>query len=131
MQQITVSALFMGFLGLTEEQVDLYQPFGVALKKVTRQKLEANMEAIVYILSSCQSFMLIIDHSFDHKVVTQKTYWPDLDQYYEMLKIKEIPNKKRWDSTGFYIKSVQLGDILIEKYKLPNDEECIAASINI
>ena len=44
---------------------------------------------------------------------------------------KEIPNKKRWDSTGFYIKSVQLGDILIEKYKLPNDEECIAASINI
>lgn len=37
-------------------------------------------------LSSCQSFMLIIDHSFDHKVVTQKTYWPDLDQYYEMLR---------------------------------------------
>lgn len=47
MQQITVSSLFMGFLGLTEEQVDLYQPFGAAQKKVTRQKLEANMEAII------------------------------------------------------------------------------------
>lgn len=33
MKQITISTLFMGFLGLTEKEVDLYQPFGSALKK--------------------------------------------------------------------------------------------------
>lgn len=131
MQQITVSSLFMGFLGLTEEQVDLYQPFGNALKKVGRQKLDANMEAVSYVLSTCQYFLLIIDHDYGHRVVTQKTYWKDLNQYYEMLRIKAIPNKSRWDSTGFYIASSSLGDILVEKYKLPNDNEYIATSINV
>ena len=131
MQQITISSLFMGFLGLTEEQVDLYQPYGNAFQKITKQRLEANMEAIIYVLSACQSFMLIIDHVYGHKVVTQKTYWTDLDKYYEMLRKKAIPNKSRWDSTGFYIASPQLGDILVEKYKRPNDDECIAASINV
>lgn len=72
MQQITISSLFMGFLGLTEEQVDLYQPYGNAFQKITKQRLEANMEAIIYVLSACQSFMLIIDHDYGHKVVTQK-----------------------------------------------------------
>ena len=86
MQQITISSLFMGFLGLTEEQVDLYQPYGNAFQKITKQRLEANMEAIIYVLSACQSFMLIIDHDYGHKVVTQKTYWTDLDKYYEMLR---------------------------------------------
>ena len=121
----------MGFLGLTEEQVDLYQSYGNAFQKITKQRLEANMEAIIYVLSACQSFMLIIDHDYGHKVVTQKTYWTDLDKYYEMLRKKAIPNKSRWDSTGFYIASPQLGDILVEKYKRPNDDECIAASINV
>ena len=97
MQQITISSLFMGFLGLTEEQVDLYQPYGNAFQKITKQRLEANMEAIIYVLSACQSFMLIIDHDYGHKVVTQKTYWTDLDKYYEMLRKKAIPNKSRCD----------------------------------
>lgn len=66
MQQITISSLFMGFLGLTEEQVDLYQPYGNAFQKITKQRLEANMEAIIYVLSACQSFMLIIDHDYGH-----------------------------------------------------------------
>lgn len=82
----------MGFLGLTEEQVDLYQPYGNAFQKITKQRLEANMEAIIYVLSACQSFMLIIDHDYGHKVVTQKTYWTDLDKYYEMLINPEKPD---------------------------------------
>ncbi len=138
MEQITLSTLFMGFLGLTEKEVDLYQPFGSALKKIGKQKLDENMESIAYALSPTQLFLLIIDNDNESRVTTQKTYWNDLDKYYEILKKSAVPNMKRSDSNGFYLHSSQLGAricvngyIFIEKNKHPNDPECIAASVNI
>ena len=132
MIKIDILTLFMGFLGLTEEQIDKYKPYyGYQLRKIGKQQLGNNMESILYAISKNQSFLLIADHDYNHKIITQKTYWTDLDKYYESLRKRAIPNKSRYDSTGFYIASTTLGDILVEKYKILNDEECIATSINL
>lgn len=44
------------------------------------------MESIAYALSPTQLFLLIIDNDNESRVTTQKTYWDDLDKYYEILK---------------------------------------------
>lgn len=67
------------------------------------------MESIAYALSPTQLFLLIIDNDNESRVTTQKTYWDDLDKYYEILKKSAVPNMKRSDSNGFYLHSSQLG----------------------
>ena len=126
-----MTKLVMMFLGCTEAQVDQYQPFGNALKKVGKKPLDANMEMILYVLSQCQQFLLIIDKDYGGKVVTQKTFWPDLDKIYNTIKQRAIPGMTRWDSDGFYMNSPQLGNILVEICHNLGDPDCICASINV
>ncbi|PZX20118.1 hypothetical protein LX69_00571 [Breznakibacter xylanolyticus] len=127
--QISTSVLFTGFLGLTESQIDGNNPFGSALKKVGKQDLEANMQIILYALSQEQYFEAIVDKDQNGIVVSQKTYWTDIEQFYEMMKKKSIPWLKCGYSDGFYIESPQFEKILFELVSYPGRPTCILTSI--
>ena len=127
--QISTSVLFTSFLGLTEKQIDSTQPFGSALKKMGKQDLDANMQIILYMLSQQQYFEVIIDKDQDNTVVSQKTYWSDIDQYYAFMKKKAIVGLKCGYSDGFYVESPQFEKILFEIISLPGNPNCIMTSI--
>ena len=78
----------MGFLSLTESQVDRVQPFpGAILRKVGKSQLDRSMTGVTYVLSMRQSFFIIFDSDFNNQAVVQKTYWGDeTDAIYDMVK---------------------------------------------
>jgi hypothetical protein len=127
--QISTSVLFTGFLGLTEKQIDLNPPFGKLLQKIGKQDLDANMQIILYVLSKQQYFELMIDKDQNSIVVSQKTYWSDIDHYYSIMKNKAIPGLKCGYSNGFYVRAPQFGKILFEMVELPGKPRCIMTSI--
>lgn len=127
--QISTSVLFTAFLGLTERQIDSKNPFGSLLQKMGKQDLDSNMQIILYMLSQQQYFEVIIDKDQDNIVVSQKTYWPDLNQYYNQLKGKAIPGLNCGYSDGFYVNAPQFGKILCEIVSLPGKPRCIMTSI--
>lgn len=129
-QQISTSVLFTAFLGLTERQIDLNNPFGNLLQKMGKQDLDSNMQIILYMLSQQQYFEVIIDKDQDNIVVSQKTYWSDINQFYNHLKEKAIPGLSCGYSDGFYVKSPQFGKILCEIVSLPGKPRCIMTSID-
>lgn len=129
-QQISTSVLFSAFLGLTEKQIDANPPFGELLLKQGKQNLDNNMQIILYMLSQQQYFEVIIDKDQDNIVVSQKTYWPDINQYYSQLNDKAIPCLKSGYSDGFFVNSPQFGKILCEIVSLPGKPRCIMTSID-
>ena len=88
MASIGATQLVMGFLSLTESQVDRVQPFpGAVLRKVGKSQLDRSMTGITYVLSMQQAFFIIFDSDFGNQAVVQKTYWGDeTDVIYNMLK---------------------------------------------
>lgn len=128
--QISTSVLFSAFLGLTEKQIDANNPFGKLLLKQGKQDLANNMQIILYMLSQQQYFEVIIDKDQDNIVVSQKTYWPDIDHYYAFMKNKSIPGLKCGYSDGFYVNAPQFGKILFEIVSLPGKPRCIMTSID-
>lgn len=59
MATIGATQLVMGFLSLTESQVDRVQPFpGAILRKVGKSQLDRSMTGVTYVLSMRQSFLL-------------------------------------------------------------------------
>lgn len=127
--QISSSVLFTAFLGLTEKQIDSSNPFGNNLQKIDKRDLDANMQIILYMLSQEQYFELIIDKDQDNIVVGQKTYWPNLNYWYNHLKEKAIVGLKCGYSDGFYVNAPQFGQILCEICALPESPRCILTSI--
>lgn len=127
--QITTSVLFTGFLGLTESQIDEIQPFGSLLKKIAKQDLDANVQIIRYMLSQEQYFEVFVDKDQNDIVVSQKTYWSDIEQYYESMKKKSIPWLKCGYSDGYYIESHQFEKILYELVSYPGRPTCIMTSM--
>lgn len=129
MAQIKVSQLVMGFIGLTESQVDMTNPFpDASLRKIGRSQLDRSMTGVTYVLSMQQSFFLIFDSDFDSKAVVQKTYWGDeTDTIYNMTKRMAVPDKRYPGSDGFFIYSPQLGYLLVEKQVLEG-QKCISVS---
>lgn len=129
MVSIGATQLVMGFLSLTESQVDRVQPFpGAVLRKVGKSQLDRSMTGITYVLSMQQAFFIIFDSDFGNQAVVQKTYWGDeTDVIYNMLKENAIPGKHYAGSTGFYIYSEQLGYLLVEKQTLEG-KKCISVS---
>jgi len=127
--QITTSVLFTSFLGLTEKQIDVNNPFGSDLNKTVKQNLPENMQIIQYMLSQIQYFEVIIDKDQDDIVVSQKTYWPDIENYYMLMKKRAIPGLKCGYSEGFYVQAPQFDKILFEMVVLPGKTRCIMTSI--
>lgn len=129
MIQIGATQLVMGFMTLTEPQVDMAHPFpGVTLQKVGRSQLDRSMIGVTYALSMNEAFFLIFDSDFGGTVVVQKTYWGDeTDAIYNMVKEGAIPNKTYPGSDGFFIYSPQAGYLLVEK-QLLEGEKCITVS---
>lgn len=130
MQEITTSVLFTGFLGLTEKQIDTSHPFGDSLKKIGKQDLDSNIQMILYVLSKQQYFEVFIDKDQSGIVVNQKTYWSDIEHYYEKMKEKSIPWLKCGYSDGYYIESPQFEKILFELVSYPNKPRCLMTSIS-
>lgn len=126
--QISTSVLFTAFLGLTEKQIDANPPFGSALKKTGKADLDANMQIIQYMLSQVQYFEVIIDKDQENIVVSQKTYWTDLDHFYQLMRAKALPFKCGY-SDGFYVSAPQFGQILFEIVSLEGNPRCIMTSI--
>ena len=129
MIQIGATQLVMGFLTLTEPQVDMTRPFpGAILQKVGRSRLDRSLTGVTYALSMHQSFFLVFDSDFGGTAVVQKTYWGDeTDTIYNMVKEGAIPNKTYPGSDGFFIYSPQMGYLLVEKQILEG-EKCITVS---
>ena len=109
MATIGATQLVMGFLSLTESQVDRVQPFpGAILRKVGKSQLDRSMTGVTYVLSMRQSFFIIFDSDFNNQAVVQKTYWGDeTDAIYDMVKKGAVSGKSYPGSTGFYIYSQQ------------------------
>ena len=109
MATIGATQLVMGFLSLTESQVDRVQPFPDAiLRKVGKSQLDRSMTGVTYVLSMRQSFFIIFDSDFNNQAVVQKTYWGDeTDAIYDMVKKGAVSGKSYPGSTGFYIYSQQ------------------------
>lgn len=128
--QISTSLLFTTFLGLTERQIDSNNhPFGSLLYKIGKQDLDSNMQIILYKLSQQQYFEVIIDKDKDNIVVSQKTYWPDINKLYKQLEENAIPDLSCDYSDGFYLNSPKFGKILCEIVSLPGKPSCIMTSI--
>ena len=129
MLQIGATQLVMGFLSLTESQVDRIQPFdGARLIKVGSSPLDATMTGATYMLSQEQAFYIIFDSDFRGEAVVQKTFWgTETDTIYNMLKRNAIPYKSYPGSNGFFIQSRQLGDLLVEKQQMA-EGTCITVS---
>ena len=128
-QQISTSVLFSAFLGLTERQIDANPPFGTALMKMGKQNLDCNMQQISYALSQTQYFEVIIDNDQEGIVTSQKTYWTDIEYYYQFMKTKSIPHLKCGYSDGYYVLAPQFGQILFELIFLFGKPRCIMTSI--
>ena len=129
MATIGATQLVMGFLSLTESQVDRVQPFpGAILRKVGKSQLDRSMTGVTYVLSMSQAFFIIFDSDFNNQAVVQKTYWGDeTDAIYDMVKKGAVSGKSYPGSTGFYIYSQQLGYLLVEKQILEG-QKCISVS---
>jgi hypothetical protein len=125
---INKDQLFTAFLGLTEKRIDANPPFGSALKKTGKKDLDANMQIISYSLSQIQYFEVIIDKDQENIVVGQKTYWTDLDHYYQVMKAKALPLRCGY-SDGFYVSAPQFGKVLFEIVALQGNPRCIMTSI--
>lgn len=119
----------MGFLTLTESQVDMINPFpGAKLRKIGRSQLDRSLTGVSYVLSMQQSFFLIFDSDFSGTAVVQKTYWGDeTDSIYNMIKAGAIQGKRYPGSDGFFIYTPQAGHLLVEKQVLEG-EKCISVS---
>ena len=62
MATIGATQLVMGFLSLTESQVDRVQPFpGAILRKVGKSQLDRSMTGVTYVLSMRQSLFIIFE----------------------------------------------------------------------
>lgn len=130
MEQIGVTSLCIGFLGLTEEQLKQANPFnGANLLMIGCSKLDATMIGVTYALSQKQSFFLIFDSDYGRTAVVQKTYWgEDTDMLYDMLKEGAIKDRTYPGSDGFFIFTPQFGYILIERQSM-GGKKCISASL--
>ena len=129
MYQIEVKQLTMGFLSLTEYEIDKKGMFlGTPLIKVGRSKLSATLTGVTYAISRSQSFFIIFDSDFGNKAVVQKTYWAD-ETYsiYQMLMAERVHGKTYPNSTGYFVDAQQLGFVLVE-YQVLQGEECVTIS---
>jgi hypothetical protein len=129
MEQIGIAQLLMGFLTLTEAQVDLINPFpGAKLRKFGRSQLDRSMTGVSYALSLTQTFFLIFDSDFGGTAVVQKTYWGDqTDILYNKIKVAAVPGKTYPGSDGFFIYSPQAGYLLVEKQVLEG-KKCVSVT---
>jgi len=138
-KQISQSELFTTFLGMTEKEIDLNNVFSTDLKKIKKQDLDANMQIILYMLSRQQFFELIFDKDRGNIVVAQKTYWMNIDDFYNSLKQIALPTQDSYYGTlkptqygfsnGFYIGSQKHGRIFVEICDNPPANRCILTSI--
>lgn len=129
MASIGATQLVMGFLTLTESQVESTNPFpGATLRKIGKSKLDQTMTGVTYVLSMRQSFFLIFDSDFGGTAVVQKTYWAEETKaIYKMVRKNAIPGKSYPGSDGFFIYIPQIGNLLVE-YQILEGQECISVS---
>ncbi|MCI1802594.1 MAG: hypothetical protein LKI65_04475 [Prevotella sp.] len=128
-QQITISNLLMGFLGRTIPQVEREGFMGYTMRRYNVQELGANMVAYEYAVSQENLFMLFIDHDENDRIVIQRTYWPNWQQLWYMIKKQAIPGlSPGFRSNGFYVENPKLGKILIENLTDSSGETAICAS---
>lgn len=114
------------FLYNTENEIDNHNPFGSDLKKVYSKELEHNMKLVTYMLSKIQYFEVFIDKETQNKVVSQNTFFPNVDSIYEVLKRNALP--KKLDFTDGFIINIQGSEVLFELISYPDRPLCIKTS---
>lgn len=118
------------FLGLTEFEIDNHPLWKNHLKKMGKMDLLQNLKIISYAINQEEYFELIFDKDQDNKVVSQKNYFPEIDNIYNMLLEHKIVGRRCYYSDGFYISNKKFGEVLIEKIIQLQAPECIMTSVS-